>query len=179
MQQLIGIITALIILSLMLFLHELGHFIAGRKLGFRVEEFSIFMGPRLLSWEKNGVRYSLKALPIGASVQFAGEYPDEEEDYKMKPGDFYAQPVWARFITLLAGPFMNVLTAFLIFVIIFASLGFATTKVAELEEGSLAEQADLRPGEKIVRMNGSKIKCDFDLQIALMSRDAFRRNERL
>ena len=60
MSKILGIIIGLLILSLMLFLHELGHFLIGRALGFKVVEFSIFMGPRLLTWERNGINYSLK-----------------------------------------------------------------------------------------------------------------------
>lgn len=172
MQQIAGILIAIIILSLMLFLHELGHFIAGRKLGFKIEEFSIFMGPRLLSWEKNGIRYSLKAFPIGASVAFAGEFPeDEDEDYKLSKGDFLERPIWARFITYLAGPMMNIVTALLLFAVLFASLGFATTEIASVQDKSLASEAHIKPGEKIFRINDEKVRTDLDLQIALTVSD--------
>lgn len=167
-MQVIGIIVAIIILSLMLFLHELGHFIAGLKLGFKVEEFSIFMGPRLLSWERNGIRYSLKAFPIGASVQFAGEYPEDEGDgYKLKKGDFYERPPFARLITLLAGPMMNIVTAVLIFAIMFAVLGFGTTTIGQVSRDSLAAAAGVKPGERITSFNGQNIGTDLDLQIEL------------
>lgn len=172
MERIIGIIVALLILSLMLFLHELGHFIAGRKLGFKVIEFSIFMGPRLWSFERKGIRYSLKAIPLGASVEFAGEYPEEGENEKpLEKGDFYERPRWARMITLLAGPFMNILTAFLVFVILFSIIGFGTTKIAEVQENSLAGIAQVQAGEKLVSLNNYKINTDFDLQIALMTLD--------
>ena len=71
----VGIIIGLISLSLMMLLHELGHYVAGRLLGFKVIEFSLFMGPRIFSKVYKGIRYSIKSLPIGASVEFAGEYP--------------------------------------------------------------------------------------------------------
>lgn len=172
MQQVAGIIAAIIILSLMLFLHELGHFIAGRKLGFNVEEFSIFMGPRLVSWEKDGIRYSIKAFPIGASVAFSGEYPEDEGDsYTLKKGDFYERPIGARFVTLIAGPGMNILTAILVFSILFAVSGFATTTIGSIENDSLASRAEVMPGEKITRFNDTAIRTDFDLQIALMTAD--------
>lgn len=86
LNLLIGIIIGLISLSLMMLLHELGHYVAGRLLGFKVIEFSLFMGPRLFSRVKNGIRYSIKSLPIGASVEFAGEYP--EMDDKLNPNQF-------------------------------------------------------------------------------------------
>lgn len=86
LNLLIGIVIGLLSLSLMMLLHELGHYVAGRLLGFKVIEFSLFMGPRLFSYVKNGIRYSIKSLPIGASVEFAGEYP--EMDTKLNPNQF-------------------------------------------------------------------------------------------
>lgn len=73
MNDIIGILVGLVLLSLMMWLHELGHYLMGKKLGFKIEEFNIFMGPVLYSFHKNGVKYSLRSIPIGASVQFAGE----------------------------------------------------------------------------------------------------------
>ena len=90
-----GILVGLLILSIMMFVHELGHYLTGRRLGFNIEEFSIFMGPVLFSWERNHIRYSLKLLPIGASVRFSGEYPEPGE-HSSDPGDFYNRPKWAR-----------------------------------------------------------------------------------
>lgn len=86
LNLLIGILIGLLSLSLMMLLHELGHYVAGRLLGFKVLEFSLFMGPRLFSRVKNGIRYSIKSLPIGASVEFAGEYPEMDE--KLNPNQF-------------------------------------------------------------------------------------------
>lgn len=73
MDGLFGIFVGLLLLSLMMWLHELGHYLVGKRLGFKVNEFNIFMGPVLYSYYKNGVKYSLRSIPIGASVQFAGE----------------------------------------------------------------------------------------------------------
>ena len=136
----VGIIIGLISLSLMMLLHELGHYVAGRLLGFKVIEFSLFMGPRIFSKVYKGIRYSIKSLPIGASVEFAGEYPTM--DNKLNPnqiaseklnteeaansdddltpaeilardkaaGIFYAQAKWKRFIVMAAGPAMNLIS---------------------------------------------------------------------
>lgn len=73
----IGILIGILILSVMMFVHELGHYLTGRRLGFIIEEFSIFMGPVLFQWERHGIKYNIKLLPIGASVRFAGETPDD------------------------------------------------------------------------------------------------------
>ncbi len=74
-----GILTGILMLSIIMVLHEIGHFVTGLRLGFKVEEFSLFMGPVLFSRERNGIKYSLKLFPIGASCRFAGEEGDEEE----------------------------------------------------------------------------------------------------
>lgn len=89
LNVIIGIIIGLLSLSLMMLLHELGHYVAGRLLGFKIVEFSLFMGPRLFSFVKNGIRYSLKSLPIGASVEFMGEFP--QLDPNLNPNQLGAQ----------------------------------------------------------------------------------------
>ncbi len=176
MNQLLGILAGLLILGIMLALHEFGHYIAGRLLGFKIIEFSIFMGPRLFSWEKNGIKYSLKLIPIGASVEFAGENSSEEEDeseepYVPGPGDFYERPRWARAITLLAGPFMNLLTAFLVFAVMNMSLGFSTTKIGAVAADSLAARAGVEANERVVAIGSYKVNTNLDLSIGLQLQD--------
>jgi len=80
-----GIFVGIVLLSILMIVHELGHFLTGLKLGFRILEFSLFMGPVLYSRERNGIRYSIKLLPIGASVRFAGE--EDEEMNGLDPRD--------------------------------------------------------------------------------------------
>ena len=95
-------------LSVFVVVHELGHFLAGRLLGFTVLEFAVGMGPVILKKEKNGITYSLRAFPIGGMCRFYGE--DEEA----KDGrSFSAHAVWKRIIVVAAGPVMNILAAIL------------------------------------------------------------------
>ena len=68
-----GIVIGILILSLLMILHELGHFLMGRALKFTIEEFSVFMGPKLFQWTRKGIKYSIRLFPIGAFVRFAGE----------------------------------------------------------------------------------------------------------
>ncbi len=158
----------------MLFIHELGHYIVGRRLGFNVVEFSIFMGPRLFSFERKGIRYSLKAIPLGASVEFAGEYPDEQDTItlnQLEKGDFYERPKRYRAFVLLAGPLMNIMTAFLAFFILFNIVGYASTTVGAVQDNSLASQANILPEERLLEVNGYKINTDMDFVIAEMTID--------
>ena len=92
MQTLISIIIALIIFSVLVLIHEFGHFIVAKKCGVVVNEFSVGMGPRLLSRvAKSGTRYSIKALPLGGSCAMLGEDEDNAEE-----GSFNSKPLWAR-----------------------------------------------------------------------------------
>lgn len=175
MSKILGIIIGLLILSLMLFLHELGHFLIGRALGFKVVEFSIFMGPRLLTWERNGINYSLKLIPLGASVEFAGEYSEDdvkeektEADIKQAraEGNFFAMPIWKRALTMLAGPLMNLITASLAFIILFSITSFRTTKIANVSNDSLAEAAGVSAGERVVELADYDVNTDLDMTIA-------------
>ena len=107
------IILALLIFSAIILFHELGHFLLAKKNKIVVTEFSLGMGPRLLSTEKNGTRYSLKLLPLGGSCAMLGE--DMEDESK---GTFNGAPVWGRIATVAAGPVFNFILAFVFAVLI-------------------------------------------------------------
>ncbi len=166
MSKIFGIIIGLLILSLILIIHEAGHFFVGRKLGFKVVEFSVFMGPRLLSWERKGVRYSIKAIPLGASVEFAGEYSEEEGVAQDVEGNFFSQAIWKRALTMFAGPFSNLIAAFIAFILLFSINGFFTTKIESVNTNSLANFAGIEAGEEVLEFNDYKINTDFDLRIS-------------
>lgn len=172
MSKLFGIIIGLLILSLILIIHEAGHFFVGRKLGFKVVEFSIFMGPRLLSWERKGVRYSIKAIPLGASVEFAGEYSEEEGAAQNIEGNFFSQAIWKRALTMLAGPFSNLIAAFIAFILLFSINGFFTTIIESVDTNSLANSAGIQAGEEVLEFNNYKVNTDFDLRISSSFIDA-------
>ncbi len=170
MNAIIGILVGLLSLGLMMFLHELGHFWTGLKLGFKVEEFSIFMGPRLFSWVKNGIRYSLKLLPIGASVQFGGEYSSDIEmvgpEARAK-GYFYAMPIWKRFWTIFWGPGVNLVTAFLAFVLYFNLIGQSIPVIQNLPEQGLMARAGAKVGDTLKSIEGYPIRNELDYMAAM------------
>ena len=100
-------VAAILLLCAMILFHELGHYIVGRLCGIGIVEFSIGFGPKLVGWERKGIRYSIRALPLGGYCQFVGE--DEENP---APNAMNRQPVWKRFLTVLAGPVMKMFLSF-------------------------------------------------------------------
>ena len=145
-----SIVLALVIFSVLVIIHELGHFLLAKYHGITVTEFSVGMGPRLLSHEWGGTRYSLKILPFGGSCMMVGE-----EEESMEEGSFGSKSVWARMTVVAAGPVFNFLLAFLLSVIIVANIGYDDT-VVDVTPGYPAAEAGMRDGDEIVRMGGSR-----------------------
>ena len=150
-------IVALLLLSLLVTVHELGHYTAGRLLGFSIVEFSVGMGPRIMKVERKGIIYSLKALPIGGSCQFVGE-----DEVAIDKKDFNAMPRWRRAVVLFAGPALNFLFALVLCVIMFTVYGsteadMSRVFVAGVNEGSRAEIAGVLKGDEILSVNGVAI----------------------
>jgi len=148
-----GILVFIILLGPLMFIHELGHFWAAKRAGIRVEEFGLGFPPRAITLGKRGdTTYTLNWLPIGAFVRMTGEeLPDD-------PHSFAAQPKRWRLITLLAGPFMNFLGAFVILAV--AYLFFATQpsefryRITSVREGGAAAAVGIKAGDVIVSANG-------------------------
>ncbi len=166
-----GVIVGLLILSVMMIVHELGHYLTGRKLGFTIEEFAIFMGPVLFSWERNNIKYSIKLLPIGASVRFAGEYDDDPDT--TDEGHFFNRPRWARSLVITTGPALNLLSGVLAFFIMFVSFGYTLPVVGQVAADSQAAAAGLEAGERIVALNGKPVRTTLDYtgQTAFLAQD--------
>lgn len=163
---LIGLPVFIILLGPLMFIHELGHFLAAKKAGIRVEEFGMGFPPRAVRLFKHGeTEYTLNWLPLGAFVRLTGE--EDPTD----PRSLAAQPKRWRFITLAAGPFMNFLGGFVILTI--AYLFFATQptefqyRISAVNEGSPAAQLGLQPGDVILSVNG----VDMTQHIALAARE--------
>lgn len=148
-----SIILALLIFSLIIIIHELGHFLLAKYNGITVLEFSLGMGPRILSVEKGGTRYSWKLLPFGGSCMMLGE-----DDSTMEQGSFASKSVWARISVIAAGPIFNFFLAFFLSLFIVGSIGYDRPVVGKVQEGSPAAKAGIEVGDEIVKINGSKVK---------------------
>lgn len=153
-----GIILAVLIFSFIVFFHELGHFLAAKKNGIDVEEFSIGMGPLLVAKEYKGTRYALRLLPIGGACMMG-----EDEEATGSSGNFHSKSVWARIAVIAAGPVFNFILAFILSVILVAIAGYDPPVVAEVNEGYPAEEAGIRPGDTIVQMGEKKIHIFRDI----------------
>ena len=157
LSKLLNILVAIIIFSVIVVFHELGHFLLAKKNGIEVTEFSLGMGPRLLSTVKGNTRYSLKLFPIGGSCMMVGE--DGEED---GPGSFGHASVWGRISVVAAGPIFNFILAFVFALVITSVMGYDPPKVLSVEENSPAEEAGLQVGDIItVKRDGKKIDLNF------------------
>ena len=154
------IVIAIIIFSGIILFHELGHFLLAKLNRIEVTEFSLGMGPRLISTVKNGTRYSLKLLPLGGSCAMAGEDADDES-----PGSFNAAPVWGRITVVAAGPIFNFILALVLAIVIVGFVGYDPATVMEVTEGSAAEKAGLKEGDLITEYQGYHIDLGKDLYV--------------
>ena len=143
-------ILALIIFSAIVIFHELGHFLLAKWNGIEVIEFSLGMGPRLLSHVWGDTRYSLKLLPIGGSCQMVGE-----EEASDSEGAFGNKSVWARIAVVAAGPVFNFILAWVLALIIVGSVGYDNTMVDIIPDSAAAE-AGMEDGAQIISINGSR-----------------------
>lgn len=145
------IISSILVFSAIVLVHEYGHYKAAKSVGIRVYEFAIGMGPTLLKREKNGTIYSIRAVPIGGFVQMEGE----EEDVRTSTS-FSTKTVWQRFLVIFSGPLMNFVLALALFVIIAFSFGVYGNRIDSIAEDSNEYKEGLRPGDKIISVNGEK-----------------------
>ncbi len=163
-----SVVIAVIVFSLLIFIHELGHFLLAKKNGIKVVEFSIGFGPRLFSFEKGGTRYSIKLLFFGGSCQMLSEdFFDEEELEKDQEHSFEGKSVWARIAVVIAGPFFNFLLAWVLAVVVMGSVGYDKPVINSIEKYSAAEEAGLQQGDLIKEFNGEKITLGREIAVEL------------
>jgi len=156
------LILAILGISLVIFVHELGHFLAARLCGVRVETFSIGMGPRVFSWKRGDTRYQIAALPLGGYVKMAGDElmdPENEGEAREPRGDeLAAQSVGARFLIFSGGVIMNVIFGLVVFPIVFlVGVPFTAPVIGSTSLGSPAWQAGLQPGTEVLAVNGKEV----------------------
>jgi regulator of sigma E protease len=156
--------------ALLIVIHELGHLVAARLAGMRVERFSMGFGPVLWSRRRGETEWCLSALPFGGYVRIAGMAPGETIDPADR-GAYPNQPAWRRFLVILAGPAMNYLAAVAIAVAMFATTGLPQPDPApvagDIMRGSAAERAGLRAGDRVLAFEGRPIESWDELVAAV------------
>ena len=149
-----SILFAILLFSFLIFIHELGHFVAAKMSGVQVNEFSMFMGPAIAKWRRGETQYSIRCIPIGGYCAMEGEDEDTEN-----PRSFQKAAWWKRLIILAAGSVMNFLAGVLIVAIVLSCQpGYVTTELATVEPWSMVGgENGLQAGDTIVEFNGENI----------------------
>ncbi|MCT7375641.1 RIP metalloprotease RseP [Chelativorans salis] len=170
------IVPFLFVLTVVVFVHEMGHYLVGRWCGIGVRAFSIGFGPELLGFtDRRGTRWRLSAIPLGGYVKFVGDVgaasqPDAEGLDELSDEErnvaFHTQPVWKRAATVFAGPLFNFLLTIVVFAVMFAMFGRYVSEpiVAEVRPDSPAAQAGIEPGDRFVSVNGVRVETFTDVQ---------------
>ncbi|MDE2579222.1 MAG: RIP metalloprotease [Hyphomicrobiales bacterium] len=171
----------LLVLTVVVFIHELGHFLVGRWCGIKVDAFSIGFGPELFHHiDKHGTRWRLAALPLGGYVKFHGDANgasmSDEASIEAMPQDerdvtFAGQPVWKRFLTVAAGPAANFVLALVVFAGLFMIIGrpIVTPRVDGVRAGGAAAVAGFEQGDVVVEIDGQAIDSFESLQRIVMT----------
>ena len=159
-MKIVSIIVAILMFSLVVIFHELGHLLFAKKNGIGVTEFCLGMGPKLFGIKRGGTLYSLRLFPIGGACMMVGE--DEASDDAKA---FNNKTVWQRFQVIFAGPLFNFILAFLLSMIMVALVGYDPARVTSVPEGGAGEAAGLQEGDIITRIDGSKINFGREILI--------------
>ncbi len=162
------------VLGVLVFVHELGHFLVARWHGVRVLTFSLGFGPKLLSMKRGDTEYCLSLIPLGGYVKMAGENPDDQP--QGAADEFLSKTKWQRFQVLLAGPAMNMILAVLLLAIVLMQgdrvLAFLSKPavIGVVQAGSAAAAGGMQAGDEVVRINGRAISTWEELDMAVTSK---------
>ena len=161
-----AIVTVLMFL-IMISLHEFGHFITGKLLGFKVLEYAIGFGPAIFTVRGKETLYSLRVFPLGGYCKFEGEDTQSNDSRA-----FSNRPSWQRFIVLASGGLCNIILGFILFIIIIPQTSpFATNRVNDVVEGSYIQQAGLTKGDRIIEIDGKNIGSYNDISLYMQDLD--------
>jgi len=165
-----SIFSAIIVLGILVFAHELGHFLLAKKLGVGVLTFSLGFGPKLIGRKIGETQYQISAVPLGGFVKLIGENPEEEVKEEDRHRSFSAQPIWKRSLIISAGPFFN----FFLAVVLFSTINlfgtpFFPSKIGEVSPGLPAEKAGLKKGDVVLSVDGENVSKWDDLSKIIRS----------
>jgi len=164
----------LFVLGVLVFVHELGHFLAARRLGVRVLTFSLGFGPKIAKVRRGDTEYCISAIPLGGYVKMAGENPDDPRTGR--PDEFLSKTKWERFQILIMGPAMNIILAVVVMAIVLAQGAEVPIYqdqppvVGAVAPGSPAERAGIQRGDRILTVAGDEVDTWDDLFLAVGTR---------
>ena len=168
-----SILIVIVVLGVLATLHELAHYFVAKLLKIKAFEVSIFVGPKLLSWKRNGVDFSIRLIPVGAYVRFT---EIDEEGYAVKSNDpalLINQPRFKRLLVSLAGPFINLVLGILIFFSMYCATGFVSNDIGAAVPGTQTETvaSEFTEGDTIKKVNGINVFMIYDCNYELESAD--------
>jgi regulator of sigma E protease len=160
----IYLLSFAIVLGILIFVHEFGHFIVARRLGVGVTRFSFGFGPKLVGIRRGETEYRISAVPLGGYVKLVGESEGEDVSPEQRERSFLLKPVWVKMAVVLAGPLGNLLFAVLAFWVLFlGGVPTLTAKIGDVLPESPAAEAGLRKGDVVVRIDGKAVEAWEDL----------------
>lgn len=164
----LSLVAFLAVLSVLVLVHEFGHFIVAKRSGIRVEKFSFGFGPKLFGIRRGDTEYLVSAIPLGGYVKMAGDEPGEQ--LKGERWEFLSRSIFDRFAVIFAGPLLNYLLAFVIFSVIFMfGSPTMTTEVGGLLKGYPAEKGGIVVGDTVMAVDGRKVRYWEDMTAAIHS----------
>lgn len=155
-------LLAVLLFGIMIYPHELGHFIAARLMGVKVNEFAFGMGPVIWKKQRGETLHSIRLFPVGGFCAMEGEDENSED-----PGAFGNKKPWQKLVVLAAGSFMNMMCAVLIMSLVVGVMGFTTTTIGEVLDDMPAEEAGIMPGDKLLKIDGVPVEQWADVSEAL------------
>ncbi len=153
------LVAFIVVLGVLIFVHELGHFLLAKLLGVGVLKFSLGFGPKVIGKRIGETEYLISAFPLGGYVKMVGEAPGEEVPHEMEKVSFTSKPLWMRSLIVFAGPAFNMLFAVLLLsAILVYGVPVLNTKIGEVKEGMPAYQAGIREGDVVVSVMGRPVE---------------------
>lgn len=165
----LSLLSAIVVLGILIFVHELGHFIFAKLFKVGVEKFSLGFGPKIFGKKVGETEYLVSAFPLGGYVKMVGEGSDDELSEEDKGRSFIAKPPLQRIVIVAAGPIFNLIFAYLVFIVVFmVGVPTATTKIGEIVKDKPAARAGLKVNDVVTAVNGKVVSKWNDLAKAIL-----------
>jgi regulator of sigma E protease len=156
----VTVVSAVVLLGVLIFVHELGHFLVAKRAGVGVTTFSLGFGPKLVGFRKGETEYRISAVPLGGYVRMVGENPGEEVAPEDLPRSFGQKPVGWRIAIVGAGPVSNIVFALIVYYVVLVGFGLPqlTTLVGGVQKGLPAAEAGIQENDRVLRINGKPME---------------------